>query len=110
MVTASPALPAAAMAALIALKITGEPVDPRERNPDLPREWSETIVRCLAREPENRFESAVEVVRALERKKAARRASVGRWLSYALGGVLLMTGLVWGSTLVRHPVEAELRR
>jgi eukaryotic-like serine/threonine-protein kinase len=38
---------------------------PRGHAPELPREWEATILRCLERDPADRFGSALEVVRAL---------------------------------------------
>ncbi|MBI2890471.1 MAG: protein kinase [Nitrospirae bacterium] len=42
------------------------PPDPALFNADLPTAWSETILRCLDKDPAGRFDSALEVLKALE--------------------------------------------
>lgn len=42
-------------------RLTGPPPDPRRMRPDLPEELSRIILRCLARHPEDRYPSAVEL-------------------------------------------------
>lgn len=43
------------------------PIPPHERNPAIPRDLSAVCLRCLAKNPEHRYESAVSVALELER-------------------------------------------
>jgi len=42
------------------------PKSPRELKPELPAEWDEAIMRCLARYPDGRFRDASDVAHALD--------------------------------------------
>jgi tetratricopeptide (TPR) repeat protein len=65
---------------LLALKkLRHAPRLPREYANDLDSRWQNVILRCLDVKPENRFELAIDVVKALE--KAPRRAT--RWIAGA---------------------------
>lgn len=50
---------------LIAQRLHGQPIPPSARWPGISPPWEQTILRCLARQPEDRFQSAREVERAL---------------------------------------------
>ena len=64
----------------VAVKRLTEPApSPRTQVPDLDRRWEAVILRCLAREPEERFEKASEVAAAL-------RAQVPVTLPHVLAG------------------------
>lgn len=53
------------ISALLLQKVSGDPIQPREHNPQIP-EWMENIIiRALEREPENRFQTAGEIALAL---------------------------------------------
>jgi eukaryotic-like serine/threonine-protein kinase len=46
-------------------RLSEDPIPPRRFVPDLERCWEETILKCLERQPERRFSSAEQVVKAL---------------------------------------------
>ena len=46
-------------------RIKEDPIPPRSLVPDLDRRWESVILRCLAREPKDRFQNADEVTDAL---------------------------------------------
>jgi tetratricopeptide (TPR) repeat protein len=46
-------------------RVTEQPTPPRQKSPDLPVEWEEAILTCLAKDPRGRFASAREVVESL---------------------------------------------
>jgi len=49
------------------------PTPPRKLEPSLDRNWEATILRCLERNPENRFTSAMDVVKSLTEKTPSQR-------------------------------------
>jgi hypothetical protein len=51
--------------AVIANRLHTAPIPPSQRRPSVDPAWERVIMRCLAREPANRYGSADEVVRAL---------------------------------------------
>jgi serine/threonine protein kinase/DNA-binding CsgD family transcriptional regulator len=51
-----------------ARRLSEEPPKPESRIPSLDPGWSNAILRCLAREPNRRFQSALDVSEALERR------------------------------------------
>ena len=81
----------------IAIKRLHEPPpSPRVHAPDMDPLWEKTILRCLARRPEERFANAAEVVSALEggtepapAPRARQWLTPGKWSALAL--VILAT-------------------
>ncbi|HEY1249861.1 MAG TPA: tetratricopeptide repeat protein [Thermoanaerobaculia bacterium] len=83
-------------------KLKEPPPSPRGRVADLPAEWERTILRCLERDPRDRFASVDDVVRALRgeaiaagtgvraRRRRLRLAAVaaGLLLAAGVGGLL----------------------
>lgn len=51
---------------------------PRTGRPDLSRQWEETILRCLERDPANRFQTPAEVAAALQPGSSAGRVAPHR--------------------------------
>ncbi len=49
-------------------RLVAKPCPPRSVRPELPARWDRVLLRCLEREPEGRFRSALEVIDALEGK------------------------------------------
>ncbi len=89
------------------LRLTENPEPPRSHSAALPLVWERAILRCLAREPEDRPESARLVVDVLAgeqpvaalRKGAVRRAirTISLWkLSAAVLLLAAAMGLGWG--------------
>src|SRR5207253_416842 len=66
MVTSSRAFSAGSVGALYYQRLCEEPISPRQRNDHLLPVWDQTILRCLARNPADRFQSAGQAVAALE--------------------------------------------
>jgi DNA-binding response OmpR family regulator len=71
------------------------PTPPRVHVPDVNPRWEATILRCLARQPGDRFASLGEVVASLEGAKAqdaaAKRQRLRRWV-FATG--LILVGII----------------
>jgi serine/threonine protein kinase/tetratricopeptide (TPR) repeat protein len=81
-------------------KLHDAPVPPSKYIPDLPIQWERTILRCLSKQPQQRFSSATEVSRALE-------PTGGRWqllVAAAIALVLLATfgGYLWRKRALAH--------
>jgi serine/threonine-protein kinase len=92
-------------AMLTALKRLQEDApSPRARVPELDPVWEAVILRCLRREPSERFAAAEEVARALagEGGKAASRARRLRWPRVALIGAGVTAAVVAAGYAVLH--------
>jgi eukaryotic-like serine/threonine-protein kinase len=83
------------------------PVSPRELAPDLEPRWEKTILRCLSRRPEERFQSTSEVLGALSGTAEIRGrtrpwkkflAAAGVFAILAIAGTLVLRSLTRNST------------
>jgi tRNA A-37 threonylcarbamoyl transferase component Bud32 len=66
MVTGSPPFDGESSQQIVGKHIAEPPPAAADVNPSVPRQLSDTILRCLAKQPNERFHSAAEVIRALE--------------------------------------------
>jgi protein kinase-like protein len=66
MVTGSPPFDGESSQQIVGKHIAEPPPAAADVNPNVPRALSDTILRCLAKQPDERFHSAAEVIRALE--------------------------------------------
>jgi tetratricopeptide (TPR) repeat protein len=69
------------------------PVSPRQYQPDLPEVWEAVILRCLALDPAERFETPAAMVAALQARTSRPR---GRWRLPAAVAFLLAAAVVVG--------------
>jgi serine/threonine protein kinase/tetratricopeptide (TPR) repeat protein len=81
-------------------KLHDSPVLPTKYIPDLPIQWERTILRCLSKEPEQRFSSAPEVVIALEPRRS-------RWkILIAAAAILILVATLgayqWRKSFLAH--------
>jgi Tol biopolymer transport system component/predicted Ser/Thr protein kinase len=80
----------------LAAVIEGEPVPVRKVNPGIPVELAAIVERCLAKDPERRFEETADLARALE-LASATAAATGRpargWWMTGLAAVALVAAL-----------------
>jgi eukaryotic-like serine/threonine-protein kinase len=87
------------------------PEPPSTFAPGLDRRWQDAVLRCLKREPAERFQSAAELLAALERAARARPSRRGRrWMAAALAAVLATGGAAWLSLRSEHTQVPAGRR
>ncbi|HET6897672.1 MAG TPA: protein kinase, partial [Vicinamibacteria bacterium] len=86
-----------------------EPVSPRDHAPALRRHWETAILRCLERDPRDRFASATDVMAALRGEPVPPAAKVrARRRRGWLGATGLLLALAVGAALwVRRPAKPE---
>jgi eukaryotic-like serine/threonine-protein kinase len=95
--------------AMAVRRIKENPAPPRTMVPDLDRKWESVILRCLERNPKNRFQSGEEVAEAL--LSPARPART--WNAYrrlVIGSLAVALAMVAGGLLItrtRHRAPAE---
>ena len=69
MVTGEPPFDGESSQQVVGKHIADPPPAASDVNPDVPRELSNVILRCLEKQPKDRYQSAAEVISALERDK-----------------------------------------
>jgi eukaryotic-like serine/threonine-protein kinase len=79
------------------------PPTPRTYVPDLDRKWERTILRCLKRDPRDRFESASDIVKALtgDHTKKGRRDRIQQAILAGASMILLVVGAIYGPRVLR---------
>lgn len=83
------------------------PLAPRQLRADLPLAWEETILRCLSRLPEARFQDTSEVFRSLSGEAQRRRIP---WRAFApLASATVLLGIVAGLLWFRMKDHSEPR-
>jgi serine/threonine protein kinase len=75
-------------------RLTEQPPPPRAFVPSLPLHWSDAILRCLARRPEDRFTSALDVYQYFVSPPAHSRGPVF-WAACAILALILCGLLLW---------------
>ncbi len=84
-------------------RVEEEPPSPRIHLPDLDPRWEEVILRCLARNPEDRYAEAQDLIRVLEGDDsrlllptpAGRLRKLIPWLATLLIGVAVAVATIW---------------
>jgi serine/threonine-protein kinase len=91
----------------LAKQINEAPVPLRELNPTIPKGLADAIMRCLQKDPWERFPNALDLRGALEAVTffsdsgaiAARESGVQRTLVLLIAALALLVGLVVGQML-----------
>jgi Tol biopolymer transport system component len=81
------------------------PRPPRELAPDLEPRWEKTILRCLSRRPEERFQNTSEVLGALSGQDNIRGAPRRRYRFPAAAGVFAILAIAAGVLVLRSPTK-----
>lgn len=74
-------------------RLTVAPTEPIKIVPEVGEKWNVTLLRCLERDPQERFQSAREVVECLTGQRKLSRFVSRRMLIAAASFVLLLAGL-----------------
>ena len=77
-------------------KVTERPALPRSLNPNVDSKWEAAILRCLERDPRDRYAAAGDVTRSMHRMTFPhlRRRSLNRW-AFVAAAVVLCTAAGW---------------
>jgi eukaryotic-like serine/threonine-protein kinase len=109
MVTGTRAFEDATPLSMAVRRIKEDPAPLRALVPDLDRRWESAIMKCLQRDPKNRFQSGDEVAEAL-RGEASPRGERGSDLKIWMGTIALVLAVVASIVLVqriRHRAPAQ---
>src|SRR5262245_59807541 len=114
MVTGEKAFPGKSAASIASTILTSEPAPISTLRPSAPRELDRVVARCLAKDPDGRWQSARDLAAALRWISAAETGSVpttsrrswGRLARAGGGLVLTLLGIALGLTLSRRRVPA----
>ncbi|MGA2979541.1 MAG: tetratricopeptide repeat protein [Terriglobales bacterium] len=99
MVTGTRAFEDATPLSMAVRRIKEDPVPPRTLVPDLDRRWESVILKCLERDPKDRFQSGEEVADALR----GETKHLGRWSfepRLVLGLLALILVIAGGAVLI----------
>ncbi len=102
MLTGKPPFVADTALKMVFKRVQEEPPSPRVHLPDLDQRWEEVILRCLAREPENRYDEAQDIIRVLEGKDSdllkAPANGFGKWIPWLVAAVVaigFVAAVIW---------------
>jgi tetratricopeptide (TPR) repeat protein len=89
---------------------------PRSIVPDLDRKWDRAILRCLQRNPQDRFHMAIDIADALRHELHVETRNRGRRVALGIGAGILLLPLslggyrVWRLSRPEHKVELAQAR
>jgi eukaryotic-like serine/threonine-protein kinase len=94
-------------------RLKTKPKSPRLQNPEIPAWFDRIIMRCLEKDPANRYQSADEIFTDLRGSRATASASRSiqitlpqftnrSWIWWVGGGALLLVALAFAIPPVRH--------
>ena len=105
--------------AIMAKRLSEAPDSVAAHRPDVPQHLVEVIMRCLAIEPNDRFESAAEIVSILKGRtpvsgsrvtgpiRASGRPPSRRTVVWLVGGAGLVSAALVGWVVLRSPAEPD---
>jgi tetratricopeptide (TPR) repeat protein/TolB-like protein/tRNA A-37 threonylcarbamoyl transferase component Bud32 len=94
-------------------RLKTKPKSPRLQNPEIPAWFDRIVMRCLEKDPNDRYQTAAEIFTDLRGSRATASASRSiqitlpqfterSWMWWAGGGVLLVVALAFGIPPVRR--------
>ena len=94
-------------------RLKTRPKNPRIQNPQIPAWFDRIVMRCLEKDPKDRYQSADEIVTDLRATRATASASRSiqitlpqfsdnSWIWWTAGGVLVLAALAFAIPPVRH--------
>jgi hypothetical protein len=105
MVTGNPPFDGESSQQVVGKHIADPPPAAHDVNPKVPREMSDVILRCLAKQAKDRYKSAAEVIAALEQQPGTMRS---RTTAAQAATELLVSGAT-KKTTARHPAPSAAR-
>ncbi len=110
MVTGELPFKGATQLATVVKRLSQAPPSPRSIKPDLPLVWEKVILKCLEKDPKNRFQSGRDVVRALQGER--RRGRIRFPLIEVSALILVLVGYIgWfrsASPDVDQPIATQV--
>jgi len=87
-------------ASIIYKQVNELPVEPRSLNPDLNRQVEDVVLRSLAKDPGERFQTAADFVNALERasrgvRPRGARVGIPVWVPLVVAGAAIVAGIAF---------------
>ncbi len=86
------------------------PLSPRQFTPGLDARWEKTILRCLSRRPEERFQSTSDLLLALSGQGEIRQAPRRSGWYLALAGAFALLAIAVGVLVFRSPKQHSTER
>ena len=114
MLTAKMPFEGDSLAAIVTAILTKDPVPPRQLSASVPSDLNDIVVRCLSRDPDQRFADALEMKRALTGAAPVRlpvtrrRRFWGALAAVALGGALWAAFSEGGGGSARREPDAAI--
>jgi TolB-like protein len=120
MLTGKPPFAGKTSQAVLSAQVIEQPTDVRERRPSVPAPVAEAVMRCLAKDPADRWQSAEELLRHLDsvvvtpsggvtpidtqpvQPVPSRRSAKRRWWISSIAAALLVVGGVGGWLALGH--------
>ena len=108
-VTGKRPFPGSSTMARAVMRLSDEPINPRDLTRELPLSWESTILRCLERDPSHRFRSALEVIDSLQSETGSRRRRskklalpLRRTVSFVVAGIIVVALFLFGLRFLKE--------
>lgn len=108
MLTGRPPIAAGTLHTLVIQTLEQAPTDPRLLRPEIPAELAAVCLRCLAKEPEVRFQSAAALAASIRAPRLPVRAGSSAWAAAGLLVVLVLGGSLLALSLSNLGEPASL--
>lgn len=105
MLTGKPAFEADSPIKMVFKRVQEDAVSPRVHRPDLEPVWEDVVLRCLARDPQQRYADPIDIIIALDGEESrwlqsdAKGGGVPSWV-WIVGVLLIILGLAAGLSFI----------